>query len=210
MKSFVLFLILSLIMAVFSANDPQHCFDVLEITQKSEIQEFSEMSFIETANTALTADIFSCFLEESRNSEGDKSETEKYYDIYKKCNEYIQNNNEPIGSRQFKELTKLGLSPALNTNIQNRIKSKEMKNKEGILYIGFSKDMAKSIENSLEFKNYKKFILQQLGGPKLKHVGYDEWNERINSNSGQKSAYLDISYIMLFQYLCFLTILMFL
>ncbi|XP_023291085.2 uncharacterized protein LOC111674662 [Lucilia cuprina] len=207
MKSFVLYLILSLIMAAFSTNDPQHCFDVLEITQKSEIKEFSEMSFIETANTALTEDIFSCFLEESRNSEGDKSETEKYYDIYKKCNEYIQNNNEPIGSRQFKELTKLGLSPALNTNIQNRIKSKEMKNKEGILHI--AKDMAKSIENSLEFKNYKKFILQQLGGPKLKHVGYDERNERINRNSGQKSAYLDISYIMLFQYLCFLTILMF-
>ncbi|XP_037805742.1 uncharacterized protein LOC119599886 [Lucilia sericata] len=208
MKSFILILILSLVMRGFSANDPQHCFDVLEITQKSEIKKFSEMSFIETANTVLTADIFSCFLEESRNSKGEKSETEKHYDIYKKCNEFEQNNNQPIGSRQFNELTKLGLSQALDNYIKNRIKSKEMKNREGILYI--AEEMEKSIEKSLEFKNYKKFILQQLEGPKIKHISNDERSGESNRNSGQKSYYMDISYILLFQYICLLSILMFL
>ncbi|KNC29423.1 hypothetical protein FF38_06579, partial [Lucilia cuprina] len=174
MKSLILLPILSLIMSVVTADDPQTCFHILEITPKSEIVKYSKMSFVETTNNALAADMFSCMLEKSRYNGGEKSNTEKSYDIYKKCIEFSKFTSTPIAIQQLNELIKLGLQPVYINYLRDGIKTYEIKHiKESLNYI--AEKMEINIEKSLEFKNYKKFILKKLEeeeeSVKVKYVG---------------------------------------
>ncbi|XP_037805740.1 uncharacterized protein LOC119599885 [Lucilia sericata] len=225
MKSLILLSILSRTLSMVLADDPQSCFHILETTPKSEIKKYSEMSFIETTNTALTADMFSCFLEKSRYNGGEKSNTEKSYDIYKKCIEYAKFTSTPIAIQQLNELIKLGLQPVYANYLRDGIKTYEIKHiEESLSYI--ADKMVISIEKSSEFKNYKKLILQKLEVEKrvkVEHVGYVQDAKGINNdeqnlvkvlafskNSGQSLQFIKISYNILFKYLGLLILLMFL
>lgn len=188
------------------------------------------MSFLETANTRVPADILSCYLQESLYEDNDvKSLTQNYFEIYKKCNEYIRNSpNEPIGRKHLSELMQLNIQSSLAHYMAGEIVTGNQENiKDSVKYI--SDKMAQFIEESKEFKDYKNIILQKLEearNPKPSQNSFVPKKIQHNDNyenhfdhvviasafmktSGQKSGFIQDPFILFLEYLCFLFVVIF-
>lgn len=117
------------------------------------------MNFKDIAHTHPATEIFKCYLRESHP--GDKSLDEQYFDVYKKCDEYAKNNFEPFGYQQLEELVSLGLPFSLEKYLRAKMETGNKKElKQGILHV--QDVMSKDIELSLDYKEYKKIILNKF------------------------------------------------
>lgn len=117
------------------------------------------MKFNEVAHTHPAGDILKCFLHASHP--GDRSLTEQYFDVYKKCDYFRDTNFEPFGTQQLEELISLGLPYYLESDLLKRMKTgnkRELEN--GIAHVQFV--MSNKIELSWEFKSYKELILKKI------------------------------------------------
>ncbi|XP_037805743.1 uncharacterized protein LOC119599887 [Lucilia sericata] len=153
-----LFVLILIFQAVFglTVKNAQHCFDVLDKLPKKEIEHIYYMNFKDVAHTHPATDILSCYLRESHH--GDKTPTEQYFDVYKKCDEFRGKNFEPFGYHELQELVSLGLPYNLEKYLLIKMKTGNKKELEqGILYV--QDVMSKDIELSRYYKDYKYYIL---------------------------------------------------
>lgn len=133
-----------------------------------ERQVLYEMTVQETLDVSFTRNILTCLLNDYRYGRMERPEVQKYFDIYDVCVKFQRKLPKPFGKKQLSEFEQLGLDPNMIRYLNDGVMSGNRKHiYESIIYIKDS--MADFIENTDEFIEYKKSILQKVNEVHKKH-----------------------------------------
>ncbi|XP_037805748.1 uncharacterized protein LOC119599893 [Lucilia sericata] len=154
--------IIILLFSIFvttSANNFDHCFDILDKYSKNQIKNIYSFDVEKVANTSPANEIFECYLKETRESSV-KTNAEKYFDVFRKCNEYKKQQLLYIELHHIEELTKMGLPLYLEQRAVRRIEGGEGNASEILKLI--QNDLCTKIEMSDQYTEYRSLVRVKL------------------------------------------------
>ncbi|XP_046809760.1 uncharacterized protein LOC124420553 [Lucilia cuprina] len=154
----IIILLFSIIMTT-SANTRDHCFDILDKYSQNQIKNIYSFDVEKVANTSPANEIFECYLKETRENNVKKN-AEKYFDVFRKCNEYKKQQLLYIELHHIEELTKIGLPSYLEQRIVRRIEGGEGNASEILKLI--QNDLCTKIEMSDQYTEYRSLVRFKL------------------------------------------------
>lgn len=137
-----------------------------------QIESIYNFNIERVANTAPCYEMFECYLKETRPA-GTKTDAEKYFQVYRKCNEYKKQFLYMMDWSHIDELEELGIPLYLETHVRERIADGQGFAKDILKYI--QDELGKKLEMSKEYEEYRRLVHAKLT-PKY-------------HKSGQKSVY---------------------